>query len=672
MSITESIAQIDNQAFRTALAHFYARCSLAHQIIELPEFTKVIHCARHSDCELPNRQALRKSQLELAQSLRARLVRQLRNYCTSSPLTVAVDGWTNVNKSKVTNIVILCGGESYYWCSIVNARNKNSALWLRDPLVEVLQSIRGEGLVFSALVADNENVNNALYDLVKIRYPFLVRSPCAAHLVQLCVLKALDLPHIDPILTEMETLLGQFRKSKEYRLKLRQVQEAATGTFHTLLRPCDTRWSSQLFAAERLVKLKSYVDLVMAQEASFWSNLEEVIRFLKPFQVATDVMQKDSSTLYDTYQQFKTLLRHVKDTKTTSFFHPVKDDIVNLILDTWEKHVNLNAVIACAQLSFDTAVDTIFAANIHASATWFQDFAAKYAQYWNLASSDEYDILRKQAKLQWSNFLARKADTCFSTLDSDIRDMREEHAREQKPFDPRTVWNLHLHHAPVLVHAAVALLSIAGSEAAVERTFSAQDEVHCKRRNRLGDASVEAEMFIKFNERTVSRVEDWQGEKKAKRKRQRSPLERAEQQVAEMGDDYEEDEDRPSIAGLFKRPEPRRVEASEGKEEKRDEQRVEEEDECEAPMAAAVSAVPAAPLVDPVQAFIAHYVKEHGIHSKYRWKDWEMQVLEQAGQAWVPKMKDTTEVLKRKIMAWLRNTNIDIDNTQVAEPQPSE
>jgi hypothetical protein len=44
------------------------------------------------------------------------------------------------------------------------------------------------------------------------------------------------------------------------------------------------------------------------------------------------------------------------------------------------------------------------------------------------------------------------------------------------------------------------------SEAAVERTFSAQDAIHTKKRNRLYDSSIEASMFIAFNHRSMTRA----------------------------------------------------------------------------------------------------------------------------------------------------------------------
>jgi hypothetical protein len=212
-----------------------------------------------------------------------------------------------VRKDKVTNVVILCGGVAYYWCSIVNTSNHNTAVWLKDPMMEVLNTIKAEGLMFSSLVTDNEEANKLLHKLLRPHYPFLIRSPCTAHLLQLCVRKALVLPAIEPIMTAMEELLAKF-KYKEARLKLKTLQLTATDTHHCLVRPNDTRWSSWLYASRRLLKLKVYCDVVVPQQPQFWADLNEIIRFLSPFQVATDIMQSDSSTIYELYQQFTTIL----------------------------------------------------------------------------------------------------------------------------------------------------------------------------------------------------------------------------------------------------------------------------------------------------------------------------------------------------------------------------
>jgi hypothetical protein len=667
-----AVYRINNGDLPPALASLWAHCSWAHRVIELPQFLEVAAALRSSDCRLPSRAQLRAAQIHLAESLRARVVRQLRNYCRSSPLTVAIDGWTNVNTAKVTNVVIICGGEAYYWCSIVNSSHHNTALWLRDPLVTVLNNIKAEGLVFSALVADNERVNHKLWEQLVEPFPFLIRSPCAAHLVQLCVIKALELPGIERVLTDMEELLCQFRL-KVNRLQLKEVQVAAKKAPLNVLRPCDTRWSSQLYAADRLYQLKSFVDLVIEQPPQFWVNIQQIIEFLKPFQVATDVIQQDSSTLFDTYTHFMALLTHVRSIKPTSMFYLAKDDVTNVIIDMWEKHININAIICCAILSFDSSVKEMFDKQIHAAELWFFNFSAKYAQAWTLSTTTDYEQLRREVKSQWANFTARASDSNFCTLASDIDDLRAQHRDEGRPFDPRAVWHMHLTHAPVIAHSAVALLSVAASEAAVERTFSAQGDVHSDRRNRLADRAVEAEMFIKFNEGTVKAVEQWEEEGKDKRKPRRRRRIAVPKLVMEMSEDVAEeeiDEGAVSVKSLFTRPERKAAESDLDEEQNHPEGKQDSEAEPAAAASAVVSAVPPPSNEDATLAFIRAYVKNHGIQAHFRWRDYHLQQLEAAGQEWTPKMREGPVALKKKIMAWVRN-QIEEEDEEKKEQQPS-
>jgi hypothetical protein len=118
-----------------------------------------------------------------------------------------------------------------------------------------------------------------------------------------------------------------------------------------------------------------------------------------------------------------------------------------------------------------------------------------------------------------------------------------------------------------------------------------------------------------------------------------------------MDEDDEEDADIPNIAGLFRRPE-RREAVAEVQDEKEEKQLP---SPPQAIAAVAVVSVPDPPTTDEVERFIKAYVREYGIHDKYRWRDYNLQQLESAGAEWKPEpMRDTAVVLKRKIMAWVR------------------
>jgi hypothetical protein len=45
----------------------------------------------------------------------------------NNPVTLALDGWTNVNHNKVTNLILLSGGRAFYWRSVVNSLEHNTA-----------------------------------------------------------------------------------------------------------------------------------------------------------------------------------------------------------------------------------------------------------------------------------------------------------------------------------------------------------------------------------------------------------------------------------------------------------------------------------------------------------------------------------------------------------------
>ena len=443
----------------------------------------------------------------------------------------------------------------------------------------------------------------------------------------------------------MEALIHRFRNNKAMKLKLMQFQLADGKPPLSARRPCTTRWSSHLQAAERLHEIAKYVDLVEPQLPSFWTELISLINFLKPFQIATDVLQADNSTLYDVYKVFLKLQQHVSAVKRTDFFCDKRQDILDAILDMWDKHINVYAVVTCAALSFDTHSDVVFRDQKHDAQTWFIDFAAKYALYWSLTDYSEYDQVRRCALTEYSDYLARSGSG-FERMEGNLSVLRT------GAFEPKKLWLLHAAAAPVISYAAIAVLSIAGSEAGVERTFSVQNLVHSDRRNRLSTAAVEAEMFIRMIESVLAETQNSRGSSiKAPRKRKQTPL-----TVDMEVEDEQDDEEMPAVAALFQRPVRAEEAAAEGKEEAQP--AAAPAAPAPAPSVAAeavrVLELPQPSPVDPTAAFIEHFVRRHAVHANYKWSGPRMQVLEGEGMAWQPRIPHTTNELVVKVKQYVR------------------
>ena len=92
-------------------------------------------------------------------------------------------------------------------------------------------------------------------------------------------------------------------------------------------------------AGMRLLHLAKFVDLCELPshpDDSFWHELKQVMDFLHPFQVATDVIQADNSTLYSVWTHFCKLLHYVDTLPSHSVFSTASRSVHNIIVENWE------------------------------------------------------------------------------------------------------------------------------------------------------------------------------------------------------------------------------------------------------------------------------------------------------------------------------------------------
>ena len=404
----------------------------------------------------PHRRALKAAVGTLAEQIHRRVVQRITG--GTAPVTVAIDGWTNVRQTKVTNVVLLCGGTAFYWCSISNTYAANTAQWLEEQLTPKLRELLELGIRFTALVADNESVNGALFGRLQTPFPFLIRVPCAAHTIQLIVLQILRIDRFQATMATVASSLSRFEKQKADRMRLRQLQQGEAREY-TLLKPCDTRWNSQLRAAERIILLRNFITLIIKDvPPAFWEQLAQLIAYLLPFQIATDIMQKDSATLYDVWQQMHSLLVHIAAQKATHGSALTKR-AEGALRERWNKQVNQPATIACAILSVFADVSSLSAAVRNEALHFIRTWGASYLLFYKLAEGTEVEI-KGRLYVELGHFNGRTGD--YSTAQEEL---------ELPGFEPLIFWSNHIGELSLV---AKALLSVTASEAAVERSFSAR------------------------------------------------------------------------------------------------------------------------------------------------------------------------------------------------------
>lgn len=177
---------------------------------------------------------------------------------------------------------------------------------------------------------------------------------------------------------------------------------------------------------------------------------------------------------------------------------------IKILTDEFRHHQNSPAIAAACMFSFDA--DASYAAfnNTLQVLDWAAEWGGSFLfQFKNelkrsrdevfcLSLISQFVVALKSLIL---DFKTRSGP--FEGLDAMVKHVR---SVKKDDFDPLSVWACLTNPAAAdLCDVAKALISVNPTEAAVERSFSAQDDVHSDERNRLSPEVIQAEMCLKWN-----------------------------------------------------------------------------------------------------------------------------------------------------------------------------
>jgi hypothetical protein len=469
---------------------------------------------------------------------------------------------------------------------------------MESVLHPIIDELLASGVQLAGFVADNEAVNGAAFKQLQPSFPFLVRIPCAAHTLQLVVKKLMELGEWKELRDDVQHIFAAFFSSpgaKERRQKLATLQLASRATALELMKPNTTRWNSELYACERLSQLADFVQLVEPQRDGMWLELKKYVAFLKPFQVATDVIQSDSATLFDVQQQWGILRAHVST-------QPESGKALKQLRKRWLEQIHGPAAHATAMVSMRKPLAELGMTKEQQmqAQKFIVSFGVIQLSRFSTESKEVSVVeLKGRLLLQLADFSSRTGR--FSEIEEELTAIQAADAK----WNPITLWKL---HQCELSEVARVLLSLPASEAAVERTFSAQGLVHTKLRNRMLNETVQKEMFVAFNDSVLSN-------KTRVKRPDVVPVDFAPDVDSEA--DVEEDSE----------------ESKSDSESESEDEMVSEEPVAAAPAAAAAVAAPVRSrslIVASNESFLDEFIRDHPDCLSWRWNDEKVQGLEAA------------------------------------------
>lgn len=132
--------------------------------------------------KLPSRKNLSESLLDNVHTEIKKEVTE--NLKQTSYLHLQCDGWTNVNNEGIINFVI-SNPEPYFVESLSTEENKHTSLYLSQEIIKVMRCY-GE-TKFIVLIGDNARNIQKAFELVKMKYPYIVPLNCTAHTLNLLI-----------------------------------------------------------------------------------------------------------------------------------------------------------------------------------------------------------------------------------------------------------------------------------------------------------------------------------------------------------------------------------------------------------------------------------------------------------------------------------------------------
>eukprot|EP01113_Clastostelium_recurvatum_P039324 TRINITY_DN5992_c1_g1_i1.p1 TRINITY_DN5992_c1_g1~~TRINITY_DN5992_c1_g1_i1.p1 ORF type:complete len:654 (-),score=150.84 TRINITY_DN5992_c1_g1_i1:592-2553(-) len=484
-----------SEAFELAVGNLFLVHNLPKDLVESPDWRHVIDTARRlpPDYITKGRTHLTQVQEDIAADVRGQVINCLRALPGQLKfISAAIDGLTS-SGAKITALNLLDSDNAFYMGAIYNKDSTNDAQTVAERLKPRIRELLDKGILIIAFVHDNEPLNGAILRILQAEFPWLLDSNCASHTLQLVVNKILAIPYFALAVLAADGIIDKFAL-RDYYTRLFKVQP--TDNELAIIKPMVVRWNSSLRAYQRLDILRPYVSLVLHDmgddelPSSFWTVLGELKILLKPFQVFTDLLQSDTSTLIDVYDTFVELRKHLMTyaDKDSDTIKAAAYQAVATLIHEFVEHTNKEAVYATALL-LDRKLSEI---PYDTGRRFIIDWGPKVIKGFKLLPyHDDTHKVRVRLEQQLSALAVRKFP---------FEDASERLARvAKKEVSPKAFWEWYVPTAPEVAIVALALLSVAVSEASVERAFSRFKLVRTRLRNLLSDDHTDDEMSVSFN-----------------------------------------------------------------------------------------------------------------------------------------------------------------------------
>ncbi|XP_075659224.1 uncharacterized protein LOC142629126 [Castanea sativa] len=446
----------------------------------------------------PNYHALRVPLLREAKREVQLIVDSYRSYWADTGCTIMTDGWTDTRHRTLINFLVYCPKGIVFIRSVDAFDLVKDAINLSNLFDEIVNWVGPANIVH--LVTNNAANYVAAGRILCGKYRNISWSPCAAHCLNLIFKEIGKIDHVAKLAKRASKITVFIYNHVALQAWLRTRKN-----WMEIVRPRPTRFATTFIALgslkehkhdlQALVTSKFYVESRYAKDKKakavvkiildnqFWNDCHVIVHIMSPLIRLLRIVDSDEKPamgyVYDgMYRVIDGIKKNFKNKKR------LWEPYVNIIKDRW---------------------DNQFYRDIHAAAYWLNPAFQYDSSTFNKrleTQSAMTDVIESKVsvgrlKLVEELRLFREREQTFGTQ------LAQESAKTSQPDE---WWKLFGSCAPTLQKFAIRILSQTAASSGCERNWSAFEQIHSKRRNRLEHQRLNDLVYVHYNYRLKERV----------------------------------------------------------------------------------------------------------------------------------------------------------------------
>ena len=167
-------------------ANFFYQVNVAFNVVRHPSFTAAMHATSLAqfDYGLPSYHAMRMILIEPTKKhVEAEVKKAIKQSIEVYGATICTDGWDNVTRRPLMNVMLLCPTGDIFLGSIDKTRNKKTNAYIATELKKFIEDV-GPRFVTQICIDNATNMLGTMDDIV-MTYPHIFKQGCAAYALDL-------------------------------------------------------------------------------------------------------------------------------------------------------------------------------------------------------------------------------------------------------------------------------------------------------------------------------------------------------------------------------------------------------------------------------------------------------------------------------------------------------